>query len=299
IDASTERHTADYIENQVKDVITELGISKFTAVIGDNASNMKRMKTNMNKNYPHILPIGCAAHIINLFIQDLCKLQDISIILKKAKKIALEIKGSAVKLGTFRKFSKGKCNSLQVPIITRWYSVGAMVNSIIKAKEVLQQLAISSEIKLINRDIILNVEFWNQIEELQLIFNPLSEAIGLLEADNSTLSIVPQIFKNIKTSILDIDEGTIGNNTQIMELLESRKNMAIKEWHLLANLIDPNFKGAALTEQERFKGEKYMEEYMKVCGYWESLEIRSKIFASYNEFIACKGNYNRRKYKPL
>ena len=61
------------VANDIGDIIEEVGPEKFCGVITDNAPVMKRSWKLLEERYPHIAAFGCAAHCLNLFIQDLLK----------------------------------------------------------------------------------------------------------------------------------------------------------------------------------------------------------------------------------
>ena len=63
-DTRDNRHTGLYIADELKAVINDLG-QKVFALVTDSAANMKAARSNV-ESYPHITPIGCAAHALNL-----------------------------------------------------------------------------------------------------------------------------------------------------------------------------------------------------------------------------------------
>ena len=62
-DTSDNRHTVLYIADELKVVINDLGPQKVFALVTDNAANAAWFK--VEESYPHITPIGCAAHAIS------------------------------------------------------------------------------------------------------------------------------------------------------------------------------------------------------------------------------------------
>ena len=65
--------TSERIAEDILDMIDEIGKNKVVALVSDNASNMRGAWTIVERKYPHIFANGCAAHVLNLLIQDLCK----------------------------------------------------------------------------------------------------------------------------------------------------------------------------------------------------------------------------------
>lgn len=90
-----------------------LGALKITAVITDNASNMKSMRNLIKTKYPAIETFGCAAHGLNLLLNDLRKMAYFQKCLDTAKEIVREINGSNLKLAKFDLIREKKCKTLK------------------------------------------------------------------------------------------------------------------------------------------------------------------------------------------
>lgn len=58
LETKENSHTGEYIAQQFNDVIEEIGIYKIAAIITDNASNMKKAHTILQKKYPNIIFLG-------------------------------------------------------------------------------------------------------------------------------------------------------------------------------------------------------------------------------------------------
>ena len=58
LETKENSHTGEYIAQQFNDVIEEIGIFKVAAIITDNASNMKKAHTILQKKYPNIIFLG-------------------------------------------------------------------------------------------------------------------------------------------------------------------------------------------------------------------------------------------------
>ena len=65
-DTRDNRHTVLYIADELK-AVNDLGPQKVFSMVTDNAENMEF--------YPHITPIGCAAHALNLLLKDIMALK--------------------------------------------------------------------------------------------------------------------------------------------------------------------------------------------------------------------------------
>lgn len=83
IATGTISHTGEYMANTILEVINEIGSEKFTAIVTDNAANMKNAWVRIQEHHPHLVCYGCAAHGIQLLLGDVCRLQSADDILQR------------------------------------------------------------------------------------------------------------------------------------------------------------------------------------------------------------------------
>jgi hypothetical protein len=72
-DFSLYSHMADFMSTEILKVIEDVGYNRFSSVVSDNASTMVAAKKLVNKKYPHILPVRCITHHVNLLTTDIMK----------------------------------------------------------------------------------------------------------------------------------------------------------------------------------------------------------------------------------
>jgi hypothetical protein len=72
---SKDSHTGEFIAQKIKEVIENIDPNKISAIVSDNASNMVLAKNLIAKDFPHIIPLRCIAHHINLLTSDIMKLE--------------------------------------------------------------------------------------------------------------------------------------------------------------------------------------------------------------------------------
>jgi hypothetical protein len=65
------------IQREVEKVMQTIGENKIAAIITDNGSPMIAAQNELKKIYKHLIGIRCSAHVLNLLIEDSCKLKTI------------------------------------------------------------------------------------------------------------------------------------------------------------------------------------------------------------------------------
>lgn len=95
-------------------------------VIADNAANMKAALSLVKEKYPHIILLGCIAHLLHLLCSDILGCQTVKSFFGEVIGIAKTIKHSHILQAIFNEISSEKRFkdriSLKLPGKTRWGS---------------------------------------------------------------------------------------------------------------------------------------------------------------------------------
>ena len=72
-DISELSHTAECISSIIEKVIIDIGTNRISAVVFDNASNVRKAREIIQNKFPNIENVRCIAHCINLIACDIVK----------------------------------------------------------------------------------------------------------------------------------------------------------------------------------------------------------------------------------
>src|SRR2546423_1151715 len=84
---SKDSHTGEFLSTEILRIMNDIGIKKFCAVISDHASNVALAKKMISIKHPHIIPMRCIAHHINLITTNIMKLEWSSNLINECRKI--------------------------------------------------------------------------------------------------------------------------------------------------------------------------------------------------------------------
>ena len=176
---------------EIEKVIKDLKVHKVVGLITDNASPMILAHEVLTDKYPFLVAVRCSAHVMNLLIQDICKIQTLNTLVRQTRCIVKEIIGSKVKKGKYNEFwskhiEEEKMNNnkvVQVSLLlsteTRWYSVKNMMNHLLRAKDVLQKMSLNKNANLDQTvcRLIKNEEFWDKLTLFSEFLKPIVEGM--------------------------------------------------------------------------------------------------------------------------
>src|SRR5256884_6802198 len=121
-DPFVNSHTANFLADQLNEIITDVGAENFAAVVSDHASACAAAKKIISTRYKHILLIRCIAYHVNLVSTDICKTSFAKDIISKCQKIVKYFKQSHQAGEELRSkmTNEIKGGELKSYVVTRW-----------------------------------------------------------------------------------------------------------------------------------------------------------------------------------
>jgi hypothetical protein len=244
---------------KMENVMRQIGIEKFGAIVTDNASVMVKASAILEKNSVTLL---FSAHALRLIIGDITKLKSVEDAADTCKSIVKGINKSQILRANFADPQKeiGQTCSLKIPAPTRWGSILQCLYSLLKSKNVWKRLAIHEEMnlsKLLRSSILHEDMFWMYVQKLQELIHPNVKSIFLLESDKAKISTVPQCFKELNDHFTKCLAGSLLTEKERQDVTKShnkRKDMALKDIDYAAHILDPKFNGECLSRSEQIQG---------------------------------------------
>ncbi|XP_047984670.1 uncharacterized protein LOC125239056 [Leguminivora glycinivorella] len=260
IETKEQRHTAEYLCEEVTNIIEEFHPSKFVAVVTDNAANMVRFGKLLHDKYEQTLWTGCLAHTLHLFVGDSLKVMKIRRIFAFTVRVIKTITRSHILGAEFRRLAEEKSvnSSLQLPVKTRWGSYLACLQSFIKSKIVVQNMVINESTTSLRqyKNKILNEDTWTELRNLERFLDPIVQWIYILEGDYFAVHLVYKAFKELDALLNNYQTTNLleNNLADLKAKFEERKANALKPIHFAATILDPKNQGSQLTDQENVDG---------------------------------------------
>ncbi|KAL5706899.1 hypothetical protein ACHQM5_025007 [Ranunculus cassubicifolius] len=204
-----ERQTGEYLANFIMSGIEDVGAENVVQVVTDNAKNCISAGRLIEAHYPHVIKTTCAAHGLDLALEDIDADVDVSPILHNAKKIVGFLYGNPSLLSIMRTFTNGR--ELKRPGITRFATNFLCLQSVLNLQEPLRFLVSSNEWKHHRKakdkdtkevvDIIQSDEFWEKGKVVLEVVEPIVKVLRMVDGDQSTLGYIYEALERVKKSI--------------------------------------------------------------------------------------------------
>ncbi|XP_045809908.1 uncharacterized protein LOC123904267 [Trifolium pratense] len=108
VDASDASKTADMLYKLFREVVLYIGPENVVHIVTDNAANYVAAGRLLEKEFPKLFWSPCAAHCINLMLQDMGKLEEVSDVVSHATNITKFIYNHGYALYLMRQNSGGR-----------------------------------------------------------------------------------------------------------------------------------------------------------------------------------------------
>eukprot|EP00253_Pinus_taeda_P001621 PITA_01621 len=189
VDASTHIKDTHLLCELLDIFIQEVGPSNVVQVITDNVANYVAAGKMLMERYPNLFWTPCAAHCIDLMLEDIDKIPTVRDIVESANNITKFIYNHSSILSLMRRFTNNK--ELVRPAITRFattfISLQSLLNSMWEVKSMFlsadwRSLSISRKLEGegICRLVSYDQSFWVGVEEVCAISEPLVKVFGWL-----------------------------------------------------------------------------------------------------------------------
>jgi hypothetical protein len=213
--------TSINVAGEIIKVIEELGPDKCVGVVTDNASNMQGAWKIIEDKFPKIHCNGCASHVMNLLIRDICESHFYKDVMASIQKVCLFVKCRQHILAKFNEHRKrfSIARSLKLTVPTRWSSHFVSVENLLSAKYALMELAkeeellnearknnrvaVDSFVDLLNSDI-----FWTDAKKIRDILLHPTNLINVFERNDCDIS---KIYPRFQALILEFSTDSFLN----------------------------------------------------------------------------------------
>ncbi|XP_020682348.1 uncharacterized protein LOC110099509 [Dendrobium catenatum] len=230
IEASDEVKNATFIFNLLDGIIEEIDEQLIVQVVTDNASAYKAAGQMLKEKRTHLYWTPCAAHCIDLILEDLGDLPQHKSALSRAKKITKFIYNHSWVLSLMRKFSK---KEIIRPATTRFATSYLTLQSLMEVRQPLEAIFISTE--WLNsawgkksdgneiRKIILNDKFWATVNYAILSTRPLVQVLRLVDAEKKpAMSFIYNAMDEAKEMIAHNLGGEEASYKEIWDIIDAR-----------------------------------------------------------------------------
>lgn len=259
VDTTGNEKTAEYMASIMDKFIEQVGPHNVVQICTDNASSMLKASQIITNKHPQIYIQGCAAHAMDLLLEDWGKATWIKETLDKAKYLVRFVKNRQMPLAVFRKHEAKF--TLLLPGQTRFASNFIMIDRLIKVKEALEQSVVDPEwhayvtklrdsrkdrARTLSRNVkklVLNEHFWERCINFREMVAPVVYALREFDAKEPCMGKVRHILRDLEKHVLSLRNDPFNLDSDLADVAENdfytRKRMITTDLHSAGALLNP------------------------------------------------------------
>jgi hypothetical protein len=218
-------------------------------VVTDNASNNMSASKMLQVKHPHIFWTSCAAHYIDLMLEDIGKITMVHNIIRDGKSITNLLYAQVRLLAIMRQFTKG---DLVRAGTTRFATSYLNLKSLYDKRNELKQLfasqdwAKSSWAKKIKgqnaHNLVMNNKFWSQMLEVINYFEPLAYVLRRVDGDVPAMGYIYGDLIKAKKDVAACLNGNEKKYSHIWKIIDARWDSKLKTTlHKAGYFLNPCF----------------------------------------------------------
>ena len=259
-----EQHTGINIAEKLKEIVIsyDIDMKRVRALVHDQGSNMELSAAVLEENFS-CESLSCAAHRLQLCIQEGLEVRAIAGAIGAAKKLVGHFRHSALATSELHKRQEGMGmppKRLQQDCPTRWNSTYYMVKTLLANRwPVTAVLSDERVTKRQYRYLDMSSEKWMVLEELVKVLEPLEVAtVFLSKEQNTSLSTVYPVVHGlvVKLNATEEDSEAIRScKVKVAAAIRRRwdlDSLDVTQVSVLATALDPRFRSLKfLTADKR------------------------------------------------
>ena len=254
-DISELSHTAECISSIIEKIIIDIDANRISAVVSDNASNVRKAREIIQNKFPNIESVRCIAHCINLIACDIVKDNFGDRLLRRINIVTTFFKNSHqanAKLSQLIKEKGVVGGGLKIYCKTRWTTASESVNSVINLQQILEEIVTSNRHLFSNDNIVRIINsrnFFSDIRILAFVLEPLRKAVLALEARAATLADCFLSLVRLAAMLNKLPRSfNPGFRNHCVKVINEHFNEFDDDKYITCFFLDPRFRGAALKK---------------------------------------------------
>eukprot|EP00253_Pinus_taeda_P028843 PITA_28843 len=250
VDASDKVKDGHLLFQLLDQVVEEVGVANVVQIITDNASNYVLAGKLLEEKHKTIFWTPCAAHCIDLMLEDIGKLDWVRNTIDHAKSITKFIYNHTLILSLMRKHIGGK--DIIRPAITRFATHFLTLQTMLSQHRNLQKMFSSDEWNQSNwsnkpegkelKRKVYEETFWRKAAEVVKLVEPLVKVLRLVDEERLAMGFIYEAMDQAKEQIKMVYKDRVAKYGPIWAIIDERWNNQLhRPIHAVGYFLNPRY----------------------------------------------------------
>nr|XP_025877595.1 uncharacterized protein LOC112937328 [Oryza sativa Japonica Group] len=249
VECSGDRKDGKYIFELVDRYIEEIGEQHVVQVVTDNASVNTTAASLLTAKRPSIFWNGCAAHCLDLMLEDIGKLGPVEETIANARQVTVFLYAHTRVLDLMRKFLN---RDLVRSGVTRFATAYLNLKSLLDNKKELVRLFKSDEMEQLGylkqakgkkaSKVIRSETFWKNVDIAVNYFEPLANVLRRMDSDVPSMGFFHGLMLEAKKEISQRFDNDKSRFIEVWDIIDKRWDNKLKTpLHLAGYYLNPYY----------------------------------------------------------
>ncbi|KAL4288400.1 hypothetical protein AHAS_Ahas19G0282400 [Arachis hypogaea] len=250
IDASDYVKTGEKMFELLDGIVEEIGEQNVVQVVTDNESNYVLAGKLLMEKRPNLFWTPCAAHCLDLMLEDIGKLPLIQKTIKSAISLVSFTYSHSSTLSMLRQFTNGK--ELVRHAVTRFATSFLSLERLYKEKGNLRRMFTSDEWvrNKLSREakgreatkIVIRPSFWNHVKYTLKIMRPLVWVLRLVDGEKKPpMGYIYEAMEKAKECIIKTFSNDVSKYSEVFKIVDNRWNCQLhRPLHAAGHFLNPD-----------------------------------------------------------
>ena len=270
IDTSGNYKDHFYVASQIRPFLQIVGPENVVQVCTDNAPVMASACRDIMQEIPHLYVQGCAAHCLDLLLEDWGKEDWVRRIVKKGRAICLFIKNHHAPQAIFRRLSPGL--AIRLPNETRFATNFLMIERLLQVRQTLEKMVVDDEWHafiaelrtrapathtkgMIARRVIRSDGFWDVCVNFEYMVLPVVRTLRVFDGNAPAMCHAWKVMHDLEVHVQGFTEAPFRLEqelaTRALDAFNARWRLMLTDLHWAGGMLNPFLRGwAPLHENE-------------------------------------------------
>lgn len=270
IDTTGNHKDHVYVAAQIQPFVEKVGRHNVVQVCTDNAPVMASAARDLIRANPDLYFQGCAAHCLDLLLEDWGKEEWVKKLVKKARHICVFVKNHHASQAIFRRLSPNL--SLRLPVETRFATNFIMIERLLQVRNALERMVVDEDWPTLMRDMrrrsataymkgsavrsfIRSDGFWNTCENFLYMVIPVVKALRVFDGKAPAMGMAWRVMHDLQTHIRGFSKPPFRLSPELaanaMLTFQNRWRLMLNDLHWAGAMLNPLLRGwAPLHEDE-------------------------------------------------
>ena len=307
VDTTGETKDHVYVANVFRPFVDKVGPLNVVQLCTDNAPVMVLASQEVMRAWPHLYIQGCAAHCLDLLLEDWGKAEWVKTLVRKVRTICVFVKSHHASQAIFRSLSPN--HAIRLPTETRFATSFIMIDRIVQVRNALERMIVHEDWHALMGDLrrrnlasyekafavrrfVRSDGFWHACKNFLYMVIPVVKALRVFDGKGPAMGLAWKVMYDLQTHVRGFRRAPFNMSADLADValdqFRDRWDLMRTELHWVGGLLNPGLRGW-LPLHEHEQARRILNRVLQKLTPDE--ETYARVLNQYQDFLENRGPF--------